>query len=267
MSRIVYPASSLVFPSTSSKKSPASPNKFPGASGKVYPSGSAPVVSTPITILGAASVQQWCSMDRGVTQSGGVVSAWADQTTNANDYTEAANKPAYNASGLNGLPTMTFDGTNDKLTCAGFNPAAPGTTPVWIRAIVKLVGWTVSRTIIGAGTAGIRFFASGVTPQFRLNNGINGGLVDLTLATWFRVELLCTNSTSDYMKIGATNSTGVNTSNTANTGGRQIGCFAGANFANFEFAEILYANRNPSGAEKTALDADTTSRWGASVQL
>jgi len=77
--------------------------------------------SSPFLVLGAsrrdfrptdigAGVKLWLRADLGVTQSAGLVSAWNDQTTNANHATEATNKPTFVASGLNSLPTIRFVG-------------------------------------------------------------------------------------------------------------------------------------------------------------
>lgn len=225
-------------------------------------------VSTPITILGSGSVLQWCSADLGVTQSGGTVSQWDDQSANGFHYTEATNKPTYQATGLNNLPTLLFDGTNDKLSNASFNPPAPGTTPLWIRMIAKMITWTNGDRIVAYGsTGGPNIADAGASPNLFAQNGINGPQIAAALGTWFRIECLFSNSTSDYLKVGASSVTGTNVGNTANSGGRILGGLSASGFGNFEIAEILYANRNPSGAEKTALDALTTSKWGASVQL
>lgn len=65
-----------------------------------------------------AGCKLWLRGDLGVTQSGGTVSLWADQSGNANDYSQgtAANQPTFTASAINALPGLSFDGTNDVLT-------------------------------------------------------------------------------------------------------------------------------------------------------
>ena len=53
----------------------------------------------------------WMDASVGVTESGGAVSAWADQSENSNDFSQATGslQPTYNATGLNGLPTIIFN--------------------------------------------------------------------------------------------------------------------------------------------------------------
>ena len=55
---------------------------------------------------------------RGDDLSATPVSTWSDQSGNGNDVTQgtAGNQPAYVASGLNSLPVVRFDGSNDLLT-------------------------------------------------------------------------------------------------------------------------------------------------------
>jgi len=62
----------------------------------------------------------WLRADAGITQSGGVVSVWADQSTNANNAIQAtsASRPTYIAAGLNGNPVIRFTGAPVKM---GFN--------------------------------------------------------------------------------------------------------------------------------------------------
>lgn len=56
----------------------------------------------------------WLKGDAGLTESAGTVTAWNDQSGNSRNPTVQSN-PSYSASGLNGKPTVTFDGTNDWL--------------------------------------------------------------------------------------------------------------------------------------------------------
>jgi hypothetical protein len=53
----------------------------------------------------------WMNASAGVTESGGAVSAWADQSGNSNDFSQSSGslQPTYDATGLNGLPTIIFN--------------------------------------------------------------------------------------------------------------------------------------------------------------
>jgi hypothetical protein len=72
-----------------------------------------------------------------VTQSGGLVSAWADSVAGFS-LTQAtgATKPTYNATGFNGGPVLTFDGVDDCVLSAGFGPLPSNTSvgEVWVLA-------------------------------------------------------------------------------------------------------------------------------------
>lgn len=90
-------------------------------------SGALPV-NAPTDIAGC---KLWLRGDLGVTQAGGVVSQWNDQSGNGAHASQAttSRKPAYLASGINGLPGLTFsnaggaearlDNTTVNLTAAG----------------------------------------------------------------------------------------------------------------------------------------------------
>jgi len=56
-----------------------------------------------------AGLKLWLKGDAGITQSGGTVSAWNDQSGNGNHYlqTTAGNRPSYTASAIGGKPGIT----------------------------------------------------------------------------------------------------------------------------------------------------------------
>ena len=66
-------------------------------------------VTPPIPLLGMAL---WLRADRGVTANGGHVSEWLDQSGNQMDCLQTAGnaRPTFQPTGLNGLPTLDFDG-------------------------------------------------------------------------------------------------------------------------------------------------------------
>lgn len=74
--------------------------------------GAAPAFSfTPDELTG---LELWLKADAGLTESGGNVTAWLDQSGNSRNPT-VQGTPAYTASGLNGKPIVQFDGTSDWL--------------------------------------------------------------------------------------------------------------------------------------------------------
>lgn len=72
----------------------------------------------------------------GVTESGGAVSQWSDQSGTGNHFTQAteAAKPTYTASSLNGRPGIHFDGIDDVLASGAATSAfiAAGTGTIFL---------------------------------------------------------------------------------------------------------------------------------------
>ena len=76
------------------------------------------VLWTPSNLTVAPNM--WLDDSTSVTNVSGAASQWNDKSGNSYHWTQAtaANRPTINASGLNSLRTLQFDGTNDSLVCA-----------------------------------------------------------------------------------------------------------------------------------------------------
>lgn len=90
----------------------------------------------------------WLKGDAGITQAGGTVSLWADQSGNGLDLSQAtgANQPTYVASAINGLPGVSFDATNKVLSRAT-SPLAAGQATRSIIAVFTLTNSTDPGTV------------------------------------------------------------------------------------------------------------------------
>jgi hypothetical protein len=68
-----------------------------------------------------AGLQLWLKADAGVTLNGSTVSIWADQSGNGNDaiQPDLRRQPFLVRDGLNGKPTIRFDGLDDRLGLTG----------------------------------------------------------------------------------------------------------------------------------------------------
>ena len=88
----------------------------------------------PATLSG---LQMWMRADAGIEEVGGLVSNWTDQSTANNHLTQsvASPQPTFVASGLDGRPTVRFDGALDFLAFT-----APVTT-------IRTVFWVVNETL------------------------------------------------------------------------------------------------------------------------
>lgn len=209
--------------------------------------------------------------DVGVDVSGGKVTAWRDQSGNANDFIQntAADQPTYNATGLNGLPTMTFDGASDCLISSGPNLPAPGTTNVFYWVVFKQIAWANDRPLLmGNIGSGMALYSHTSTPNFAIVNSATASSLNnaATLGAWVRAEAGFTNSTNDFVKIASTNVTGVNVGNNDPAAGMFMARnFAGTVFGNYEVAAAIVTLGLPTAAERSALSSLVTLRYGSSV--
>jgi hypothetical protein len=237
--------------------------------GRVTSAGAAPPPSTPATILGA-NLLVWLRSDLGVTESGGVVSTWADQSGNGHNFTQgtAANRPAYNATGgPNSTPSILFDGANDGLINSTLNLPAPATTPTFFWLIFRQVTWTNTDRVFSAAT-GMFLGQNSASPGLRPVNAANGTLNNsLPINTYTRGEVFFNEDTTDYSKFGgAAAATGADCGNTDPAIGLGIGSATGGGLpSNIEVCEFVVANVLPSAGQLSALDAYVTSRYGAGL--
>lgn len=97
---VSYPDTLLAYPGT--------PEAYPGTTSH-WPAGAAGAFS-PLSVTGCVA---WFDMQdpTSFTQAGTVTSI--NNKVSSVAWAEATNPPAYNATGLNSLPAMDFDGTND----------------------------------------------------------------------------------------------------------------------------------------------------------
>ena len=90
--------------------------------------GGGAVAFAPSDISG---LQLWLDAGHGITQNDGYVSTWTDRSGNENNAIQATaeNQPLLVASGLNGEPTLSFDGVNDYVS---FNEISDIRTVFWV---------------------------------------------------------------------------------------------------------------------------------------
>jgi hypothetical protein len=113
--------------------------------------------TTPLTILGSA-VKLWLRADLGITIGTGV-SAWADQSGNANDFAQGTggSQPAFEAAGYSGLPSVLFDGVDDVLSNTTLAATLPGgtDTPFSLYIPVQFLAATGVHSALSAGNSGV----------------------------------------------------------------------------------------------------------------
>lgn len=208
------------------------------------------------------NILQSVQTDLGLT----IGTSWIDQGSGGKNYTSATWPTA--GSGLNGFPTLLFNGTSQYLSSA-LNLAAPGTTPTWIGMVLKQVAWTSGRVILGdTPGAGALIWQTGATPAINQNNGANGNSVSTpSIGTWECLEAAFTFG-ADYLRRGSTTvNTTTSSGNNASTG-RFIGAYGTpAGYTNIEVASLIYLSAVPSGGQIAAWRAAVTAKYGGSVAV
>lgn len=112
----------------------------------------------PINGLGSALLERWwAAATSTLTLSGSNVTTWASQISGlAPTQATSGFKPTWSATGLNGKPAVTFDGTDDYLTIASLGNLPSGATGSEIWALVSqdaLVADASVRVPFGYGNA------------------------------------------------------------------------------------------------------------------
>lgn len=235
-----------------------------------WPYGS--VFPNPLQFLSTVQIVEWWRGDLGVDlgstyrwtgQFGGTVALQAT----------AANQPAYVASStvFNGKPCFTGDGVNDTLGVASFVTPAPGTTAryYWIICSLGNAAPATSGVILGSSGFCQDFFQPSGGLSCAIQNGATGpsntGFAAINVAK--RCEAYFSNTVSDFLKIGSTNVTGVNTLNNSSTGIGMfaVGTAAPSNFWAGSIAEIIITNGLPSNGERASLDTYANTLYGSGV--
>ncbi len=222
----------------------------------------------PLLIVTSVPSVWYLNGDVGITIGTGV-SSWADQSGNGRNFAQStgANQPSYSGSAISGRGAVTFDGVNGVLFTPYVMPA-PGTTPSWYWIVFNSVTSGTGPSIFsGSGSSRHRFYWSSA-PNMAVNNG-TASTVARPTNTWYRAEILFTNSTSDYKKIGASSSTGINFGNSTGLVNMCLGALSNGptSPANVIVAAFGCWAGEPTASEKIALDAWTSKYYGGLITL
>jgi hypothetical protein len=235
---------------------------------------SSPAPVTPMTLLPSVTVLQWHDTSLGLVAGSGGDATKCDQLTDLGPAADkhsiqatSAAKPTIVPTGLNSKPTILADGVDDLIACAGLTLPAPTLiAPIWFWAILNQRGYTNTDSLCGAVAVGnnLRIVQSNATPLMRQNAGTNGNTNNgAAINAWVRMRAMFNNDTSNYIRLGSTNATGVNCGATT-AAGRQIFAAGSGTFGNFELAAWVITLGEPTGPEQTALDAWAAdpAQWG-----
>ena len=204
-----------------------------------------------------------------IKDSSNKVSQWADKSGNGVNVSQSdsAKQPTFTASGLNNLPTLTFDGSNDYLTSSSMDITQPYSA------------FLVAKTTGGSGKQYLFDGATSNNSHRSLISLNNGGKVQLWSGSWgnsnvntpsgyFTIAAVF-NSTSGLVSINGSAVTGLSTG----TGSLQSGIRIGANYlANVDFlsgniAEVLIVNGAFNNEDRQKMEGYLANKWGISNLL
>ncbi len=240
------------------------------------PSGGA---FSPLQIAGCVA---WFDMqDAGsFTDNSGFVSVITNKASSVS-WTEATNRPAYSATGLNSKPCMDFDGVNDHITSteAAVFGAVTNAAAYTLFVVAKLdavdvdtdvffgvgnSGFNSARTRYwGAGTSGSGAWVSRTENDASAGLNVNGAVPDTT------AHVLCWYSPGTTVSLsvdqgannpnGAAQNPGTLTPNRSALGVMPDG--VPNEFLNGQIGELILYNSELSGADRTTVADYLKTRW------
>lgn len=215
------------------------------------------------TILGAEPAWWIDGVSSTIVDAGSsLASSASDASGHGFDATfTSTHRPLIVASGLNGKRTLRFTSSQYGGN-ASFAAPAPGTTPIYTFMVVKTATAVASTVFLGTGSNNIYV---GTGPRVDDYNGGTGPFSSvLTPGTWYILEILRTNSNTDYIQLGGTGGTvGTSAGNAANTGYTLNATSAGAQGNDCEYATAFqWVGTPPDNTKRTALRAWANGVWG-----
>lgn len=193
--------------------------------------------------------------DLGVTKDGSnLVANWADLSGNGHDIAEATNKPLWEASKINGVPALLFDGVNDGLASGVIALTQPYTILLLYKEIVHAQCWPFSM----GGGCGI-FMSSSSPTQIAVAGfpgaGVTVGTTNYALLTGVADGASSTLALND----GVPQTDPTNLSGTAT----EIRLGAGfTSFGNISAAELVLLSGAVSAPDRAALLAYFKTTYG-----
>lgn len=220
--------------------------------------------ATSVTFNG---LQVWLKSDLGVETSTSNVTKWLDVSGNSNDAAQAtgANQPVLTTNAINGLPAITFDGSNDNLTFSSpggnFANFASGATVFAVTSPAASGPHYILDLANGATSDNITLSNNGTTATFSVYRGSTGSNLSatssLTLGQFQLFEGYQSGSSTGNIfvnsaqKASGTLSNPNNISRTMNHIGSNYN--ASGNFYQGGLAELLVYNRPLTGAEQAGV--------------
>jgi hypothetical protein len=237
-----------------------------------------------ITLLSFAQIPSgaalWLKADAGVTLNGSTVSAWADQSGNGYNVSQAtvASQPLFQTNQFNGQPALFFDG-GDWLNNTVNSVVTSGTgRTVFIVARAKCNSTAMYYITFRRSTL-LAAYQSGASSNFIYSDGVNPGNNASAPANWFDTLKAKPTQLSFYnsgiapnklnlrmnqQSIAVTQSGGVGTETGTtgfSVGRREDGSF----FANGWIAEIIVYNSELNATDRTTVENYLATKYGTNL--
>ena len=224
------------------------------------------------TSLPLQNVELWLDADESttVTHSSNAVSQWKDKSGKDNHASQstAANQPTLTASGLNGKPVITFDGTSDHITSTSLNI----TQSYSIFLVAKTNNNSTGRDYLFDGIANnadrslVALDNGGKIQMWALNTWANS---NFNTPSGYFVLSAVFNTSSSSLSLNGTRATGLNIGTSSLTNGIRIGCnhLVSADYLDGAIAEFLILDETASLDTQNIVEGYLAHKWGLAGSL
>lgn len=197
---------------------------------------------------------------------GDAVATWPDSSTNANNLTEATNKPTYKTNILNGLPVVRFNGTSHRLT----GTAISATAMTIIAVLNRQADSGSYRAAIVTDKINLYSRLGGGAPALTHWGAFQGQNIDSTvlIGSSFVVAALVVRAQNDIdlatngASVTKTNGSGYNAKATLQVGGSS----ADGQWHDGDIAEVLIYTRALVSGERKFCERYLARKWGLTIQ-
>ncbi len=198
----------------------------------------------------------WLRANALTLNNGDAVGTWTDSSGNNISVTQgtSAYKPSYAASAINGMPAVSFDGSNDGLSISSI---PTGSRTLFVVANRKSGGhvFSVGRTGAAAGSFDVENDGS--------TNGWNDSIVSFGVVTGYGTgtyveDIVMTSGGATFYKNGTSTVSNANAFTLSTSfpglGGRDLGNGSIDQNGNVDIAEILFYNSALSDADRRTVE-------------
>lgn len=227
-------------------------------------------ISLPSAIFGS-NLKLWLKGDAGITIGTGV-STWADQSGNANNFTQSTggSQPSQISAGLHGMNTVRFNGSSQYMVgpAIGSLLSASAYGVFLVARPITVTGTPANSPELKPGfiadQGGYFEMVMDTTPRAQgahYDGADKAASQTIAAATWYEL-FQWYDGTNINFTVSGSGTTQAAGSITSMTNVMQLGRTGTSNYANVEIAEVVIANAAPTGTQLSQVQAYLYSRWG-----